>query len=197
MNSDTTEKKQAELHVKNMFSRCCEQLIQRVLNTNNIQVVRMEPGLVVVEFDPVETTWAKIKKIMQEAGFELISGREEKVVQLVKRTIIELIHEMNNSDSIARKSEYLVEKTGLSYQYLSKVFSKIENTTLEKYIIAHKIERIKSLIESDEYTLSEIAYMMEYSSVQYLSNQFKKETGYSVTEYKMLEYKPKRYLEDI
>ncbi len=197
MDAEPTESKQAELHVKNMLSRCCEQVIRQTLQNHQIQVLRIEPGLVNISFDPVEITWAKIKKLMQEAGFELITGREEKVVQQVKRTVIELIHEMNNSDSIARKSEYLVEKTGLSYQYLSKVFSKLENTTLEKYIIAHKIERIKTLIESDEYTLSEIAYMMEYSSVQYLSNQFKKETGYSVSEYKMLEYKPKRYLEDI
>jgi AraC-like DNA-binding protein len=85
----------------------------------------------------------------------------------------------------------------LSYQQLSKLFSKYEAVTLERYIILNKIERIKELIMQDEYTLSEIAYMMDYSSVQYLSNQFKKETGYSVTEYKKLGLNLKKPVENL
>jgi YesN/AraC family two-component response regulator len=77
-----------------------------------------------------------------------------------------------------------VEKMGISYQQISKIFSKYEPITLERYSILVKIEKVKEMIWSDEFSLSEIAYMMDYSSVQYLSNQFKKETGYSVTEYK-------------
>jgi AraC-like DNA-binding protein len=104
---------------------------------------------------------------------------------------------MNNVDSVVRKSEYLVEMLGLSYQQLSKIFSKYESITLERYIILNKVERIKELILQDEYTLSEIAYMMDYSSVQYLSNQFKKETGYSVTEYKKLGLNLKKPVENL
>jgi YesN/AraC family two-component response regulator len=73
----------------------------------------------------------------------------------------------------------------MSYRQMSSLFSKYEITTLEKYIILNKIERIKELIDSEEFTLSEIAYMMDCNSVQYLSNQFKKETGMSVSEYKL------------
>jgi AraC-like DNA-binding protein len=91
---------------------------------------------------------------------------------------------MNNVDSIARKSDYLVEKTGLSYPYLSRIFSNHEHITLEKYIILNKIERIKELIDQEELTLSEIAFNMDYSSVQYLSNQFKQMTGMTVSDYK-------------
>jgi AraC-like DNA-binding protein len=100
-------------------------------------------------------------------------------------------------NSVVRKSEYMVEKLGKSYSHLSRVFSRFEPITLEKYIIHQKIERIKDLIDEDELTLSEIAYMMDYSSVQYLSNQFKKITGYSVTEYKHSAIGKKSYIDDV
>jgi YesN/AraC family two-component response regulator len=117
-------------------------------------------------------------------GFELVHSREDRIVEEIKVAVIELIHDLNNVDSIVRKSDYLVEKMGLSYQYLSKIFSEHEHQTLEKYIILQKIERIKHLLDSEEFTLSEIAYRMDYSSVQYLSNQFKSITGMTVSEYR-------------
>ncbi len=100
-------------------------------------------------------------------------------------------------NSVVRKSEYIVEKMGKSYSHLSRVFSRFESVTLEKYIIYQKIERIKDLIDQDELTLSEIAYMMDYSSVQYLSNQFKKITGFSVTEYKSGDAGGKRFIDEL
>ena len=107
------------------------------------------------------------------------------------------MHHLNNVDSIVRKSDYLVEKLGLSYQYLSKIFSEHEHHTLEKYIILQKIERIKHLLDSEEFTLSEIAYRMDYSSVQYLSNQFKSITGMTVSEYKESDRSSKRGIESL
>jgi len=85
----------------------------------------------------------------------------------------------------------------LSFQQISKLFSKHEPITLERYIILNKIERVKELILRDEYTLSEIAYLMDYSSVQYLSNQFKKETGFSVTDYKKEGMNLKKNLDEL
>ena len=87
---------------------------------------------------------------------------------------------------MVRNSDYLVQRFEMSYPYISTLFSKHENTTLEKFTILHKIEKVKELIEYGELTLSEIAYMMGYSSVQYLSSQFKTITGISVTEYKVI-----------
>jgi YesN/AraC family two-component response regulator len=104
---------------------------------------------------------------------------------------------MNNADSIARKSDYLVEKLNISYQRMSKLFSKHEQITLERYIILNKMEKIKALIDSNDYSFSEIAYLMDYSSVQYLSNQFKKETGISFSDYKSMKIKPKIPLDEI
>ena len=141
-------------------------------------------GKATVSYDPDLVTMARIKAVLNELGTDLIEGREHKLVEEIKLAVVELIHQMNNVDSIVRKSEYLVEKTGLSYAYLSRIFSSHEHITLEKFIILHKIERIKEMIDQDEFTLSEIAFMMDYSSVQYLSNQFKHITGMTVSEYK-------------
>ena len=85
---------------------------------------------------------------------------------------------------MVRNSDYLVERFSMSYTYISTLFSKHENTTLEKFTITLKIQKVKDLIRSGELTLSEIAYMMGYSSVQYLSTQFKSVTGISVTDFK-------------
>jgi AraC-like DNA-binding protein len=98
--------------------------------------------------------------------------------------VIDLVHN-STYNAMVRNSDFLVERFGLSYPYLSSLFSKHEATTLEKYTILHKIEKVKELIEYEELTLSEIAYMMGYSSVQYLSTQFKSVTGISVTEYRV------------
>jgi AraC-like DNA-binding protein len=93
---------------------------------------------------------------------------------------------------MVRNSDFIVGKFNLSYQHLSTVFSHHEGITLEKYIILQRIEKVKELIQLEELTLSEIAYMMGYSSVQYLSTQFKNITGYSVTEYKALPEKERK-----
>ena len=106
------------------------------------------------------------------------------MVEQIKLAVIELIHYYNNANSLIRNSDYLVEKLGYTYQYLSSIFSKHENITLEKYIIVQKIEKAKELLEFENYTLSEISFMMGYSSVQYLSNQFRQITGVSVSDYK-------------
>ncbi len=87
-------------------------------------------------------------------------------------------------NSLIRNSDYLVERLGLSYSYLSTLFPKFEHITLEKFIILHKIEKVKELIEYEEFTLSEISLQLGYSSVQYLSNQFRQVTGISVSDYK-------------
>ncbi len=97
--------------------------------------------------------------------------------------MIDLVHHSTYNSRI-RNSDYLVERFNLSYQYLTSVFSKHENITLEKYIILLKVEKVKELLDQGEFTLSEIAFMMGYSSVQYLSSQFKNVVGISVSDYK-------------
>ena len=185
------------IHIKNMMSNCCMKVIRDEFERNNIEVKNIRLGEAIISYDQNEMNLEKIGAILKEMKFELVISREAKIVNKIKTVVIELIHHLNNVDSIVRKSDYLVEMLGMSYQQLSKIFSKHEPITLEKYIILNKIERIKELIMYDEYTLSEIAYMMDYSSVQYLSNQFKKETGYSVSEYKKSGMNLKKPLENL
>ncbi|WP_321322717.1 AraC family transcriptional regulator [Labilibaculum sp.] len=172
------------IYIKNMVCNCCVRILSMSLKENSIQVDKIRLGMATITYDTDELDMEKINSIIQENGMELVVGHEQKIVVQIKTAVIELIHQMNNADSIAQKSEYLVGKLGLSYQQLSKIFSRHESITLERFIILNKIERIKELIDQDEYTLSEIAFLMDYSSVQYLSNQFHKITGSSVTDYK-------------
>jgi len=172
------------LYIKNMVCHCCLRVIREELEKAGVEVRDITLGKARVSYDEQKISMEGIRSLLEGLGTELIKGREHRLVEEIKLAVIELIHHMNNVDSIVRKSEYLVEKTGLSYAYLSRIFSSHEHITLEKFIILHKIERIKELIDQEEFTLSEIAFMMDYSSVQYLSNQFKHMTGMTVSEYK-------------
>jgi AraC family transcriptional regulator len=172
------------LFIKNMVSNCCVMLLKERLTGIGLKVNSINLGSVSVIYDKEKISFNNIRAVIRSIGLDIIESREQQLVEQIKLTIIELIHDMNNVDSIARKADYLVEKLGYSYSYLSRLFSSSEPITLEKYTILQKIERIKDLIISEEFTLSEIAFMMDYSSVQYLSNQFRKITGVTVSEFK-------------
>ena len=185
------------LFVRNLVSNCCLIVLREKLEDAGIIVRNIQPGKVSITYDPGRHDHDSVSGIISEIGMEVLESREKVLVERIKRTVIELIHHMNNVDSIVRKSDYLVEKLGYSYQHLSKTFSAHEPATLERYIILQKIERIKELIDNQEYTLSEIAYMMDYSSVQYLSNQFHKITGMTVSEYKLSDRSSKKPIDNI
>ncbi len=176
--------KTTTVYIKNMVCLCCLRVIRQELEKAGYVVEEIMLGKAKLSYDETILSQDGIRSVLLELGTDLIESRENRLVEEIKLAVIELIHHMNNMDSMVRKSEYLVEKTGLSYTYLSRIFSTHEHITLEKYIILNKIERIKELIDQDEFTLSEIAFMMDYSSVQYLSNQFKNTTGMTVSEYK-------------
>ena len=178
-----------KIYIKNMLCKCCVRMLKHDFEENDIRVEDIGIGFAEITYNSAKINKDKIKEILKLSDLSLIKSREEIIVEDIKKAVIDLIHHMNNVNSIAKKSEYIVEKLGLNYRYLSKLFSKHEDMTLERYIIFQKIERIKQLINEEEFTLSEIAYMMDYSSVQYLSNQFKKETGYSVSGFKNLNKK--------
>ncbi|MEI7661587.1 MAG: AraC family transcriptional regulator [Bacteroidota bacterium] len=172
------------IRVKNMTCSCCIHLLRKELSVDGIEIHDIRLGTLVLSHDPLKITWKKIEAILEGYGFEIIREKEKMVVEEIKLAVIELVHN-STYNAMVRNSDYLVERFGMSYPYISSLFSKHEGTTLEKFTILHKIEKVKELIEYNELTLSEIAYMMGYSSVQYLSTQFKSITGISVTEYKV------------
>ena len=180
-----------------MVCQCCLRVIREELEQTGVEVEEISLGKATIRFDERTLSLEDIRSILNGLGTDLIHTRESRLVEEIKQAVMELIHQMNNVDSLVRKSEYLVEKTGLSYAYLSRIFSNHEKITLEKYVILNKIERIKELIDQDEFTLSEIAYMMDYSSVQYLSNQFKHITGMTVSEYKESDRSSKKPIDNL
>ena len=165
--------------------------------TGFIRVEKIVLGEADIQYDAQVISMEIIAAILRKDGYELISDENIQLVEKVKTAVIQLIFYGNNTNSIMRNSDFLSERLGHPYTHISKIFSERTGTTLEKYIILIKIERIKELITYNEMTLSEIAWQMGYSSVQYLSNQFKQITGYSVSEYKNLLHPERKPLSEI
>ncbi len=183
--------------LRNMVCNCCIVLLKERLEKAGVQVTNIRLGDVTIEFDDQNISEAQLFDLIGELGFEIIRDKNRQLVEQIKHAVIELIHQLNNVNSIIRKSDYLVEKLGMNYSYLSRIFSQYEPVTLERFIILNKIEKIKELIDSDEYTLSEISYMMDYSSVQHLSAQFRQITGLTPSEYKRSDHSMRTSLESL
>lgn len=171
------------MQVRNMTSHCCIHLLRRELDIDGVEILDLRLGRISLSIDPKVTSWKKIEKLLEGFGFEVIVDKEKVLVEQIRQAVIELVHN-TTYNAMVRNSDFLVERFGMSYPYLSSIFSKHEHVTLEKFTIFHKIEKVKELIEYGDLTLSEIAFMMGYSSVQYLSTQFRSVTGQSVTEFK-------------
>lgn len=152
------------------------------------------------EVETVEVISVQQKKEVAEHlesfGFELIDDKKSRLISRVKALIIDLVHNKNNEIN-TNLSDYLVSHLHQDYNMISNLFSEVENTTIEKFFINQKIERVKELLVYDELSISEIAFMLNYSSVAYLSNQFKKITGFSPTYFKQLKDKKRRQIEDL
>jgi AraC-like DNA-binding protein len=129
-----------------------------------------------------------LKANLLRFGFELMEDKKSILIEKIKNIIIEMIH---YSDELPKTnfSDILREKLNYDYSYISHLFSEIKGITIEKYIIAHKIERAKELLIYGEFTLTEIAYTLHYSSVAHLSNQFKKVTGLTPSFFKQMKHK--------
>jgi AraC-like DNA-binding protein len=137
-----------------------------------------------------------LKTGLLDTGLELMDDRRAILIEKIKNVIIEMVHYSDGEMKI-KFSNYLSEKLNHDYTYLSNLFSEVQGTTIEQFLIRHKVERIKELIIYDELNISEIAWKMNYSSVAHLSTQFKKITGLSPTHFKQLKDKRRSPLEEI
>ena len=129
------------------------------------------------------------------SGLELMDDKRAVLIEKVKTVIIEMVH---YSDEMPRInfSDYISEKLHYDYTYLSNLFSEVKGITIQQFIISQKIERVKELLLYDELNLTEISYRLQYSSVAHLSNQFKKNTGLTPSEYKQLKFKHRSSIEE-
>jgi AraC-like DNA-binding protein len=137
-----------------------------------------------------------LSRSLKKSGFELMDDKKSILVEKIKTTIIELVH---NTDEQIRTnlSDYLSEKLNHDYTYLANLFSEVKGTTIENFYLSHKIEKVKELLVYDELNLTEIAYKMHYSSVAHLSNQFKKMTGLTPSHFKHLKNKRRSVLGNV
>ena len=180
------------LHIRNMVCPRCIEAVVNILKEQNLNAIEVQLGQAIIAA-PLDNKGA-IAAALKQRGFELIQDKNEQLVGQIKSLVIDLIYYKAEQPHL-KNSVYLSDKLSKPYTQLSKMFSTQEGITIEKYIIAQKIEKVKELLSYEEKTLSEIAFEIGYSSVQHLSTQFKTVTGYSVTQYKGLKDKNRKGLD--
>lgn len=161
-----------------------------------LQTIAVELGEVELQNEITESQKEVLLKNLQALGFDLIDDKKTKTVERIKNLIVDLVHHKNNDLKI-NLSDYLAENLNQDYNSLSNLFSEIENTTIEKYFISQKIEKVKELLIYNELSLSEIADILNYSNVAHLSNQFKKITGFTPTSFKQSKDKKRIQIENL
>ena len=168
-----------------MVCNRCIMVVHNELDKLGLNVKNIKLGEVTLCKEPTPEEKNKLDKALVLLGFELIDDKKSRIIEKIKNIIIELVHHQNN-DAKTNLSDVLSSQFHHDYNYFSNLFSEIEGTTIEKYFIAQKIEKVKELLVYDELSLSEIAFRLNYSSVAYLSNQFKKVTGLTPSYYKQI-----------
>lgn len=172
-----------KVSIKNMVCPRCIASVSEVFSEIGRPASLVELGWAEIEGSLSENELNRLDEKLKDKGFELIFDRETELVNLVKTTLIAYVDHLIEADYPQKLSLFVAEKTHYNYSYLSKVFSDQTGMTIETYLIELKIERVKEMLGFRKWTLSEIAWKLNYSSVQYLSNQFKKVTGQTVTKY--------------
>ncbi len=188
--------KTINLNIKNMVCPRCILVIQNELQDLGATVSTIQLGRATVQI-PTTLTRATIAARLNTYGFELLEDKEEILLEQIKLGIQHYIELLENSTKETMLSDFLAHEVGKNYNFLSKLFSKSEGLTIEAYYINKRIDRVKELLQYDELNLSEIAIKLGYSSVHYLSSQFKRVTGLSVSDYKEVIRDENRYYRNL
>jgi AraC-like DNA-binding protein len=185
-----------KLYIKYMVSNRCKIAVRDELKKLGLHFIVVDLGVVEI----METISMEKRLLLKQglliSGLELMDDKKAILIEKIKNIIIEMIH---HSEEVIKVnfSDYLSEKLEHNYTYLANLFSEVQGTTIEQFIISHKIERIKELMIYGELNITEIAWKMNYSSVAHLSSQFKKVTGLSPSHFKQLKDKRRNPLENI
>lgn len=185
-----------KIYIKNMVCRRCILAVERVLENQQIDFHSVQLGEVNLIAPLTADDLQQLDKNLLDIGFERIDDRKARAIEKIKNIIIGIVHHQEEPLQI-NLSEHLSRELHHDYSSLSKLFSETEGITIEKYFIAQKIEKVKELLLYDELTLSEIAYQMDYSSVAYLSSQFKRQTGLTPSFFKNMKSAKRKNIEDI
>ncbi len=184
------------LFIKNMVCNRCIMVVQNEMDKLGLDVKNMTLGEVILEKELTQDKRIALESALIPLGFEVIDDKKSRIIEQIKNVIIDVVHYQDN-DVKTNLSDILSEKLQHDYNYLSNLFSEVEGVTIEKYFIAQKVERIKELLVYDELSLSEIAHRLNYSSVAYLSNQFKKVTGLTPSHFKQIRDEKRKPLDKV
>ena len=179
-----------------MVCNRCIMVVQNELDKLGFDVMNIKLGEVMLAKEPTPEEKSNLDKVLIPLGFEIIDDKKSRIIEQIKNIIIDLVHHQDN-DIKTNLSGVLSSKLYYDYNYLSNLFSEVEGTTIEKYFIAQKIEKVKELLVYDELSLSEIAFRLNYSSVAYLSNQFKKVTGLTPSHFKQIKVDKRKPLDSL
>jgi AraC-like DNA-binding protein len=179
-----------------MVSLRCKMVVKAELEKLQIDFIVIELGEVTIKEDFSDDQRALLKTALQKSGFELMDDKKSMLIEKIKNVIVEMVHYAEQLPKM-NFSDYISSKLNHDYTYISNLFTEVEGTTIEHYIIAHKIEKVKELLVYDELTLTEISYRLNYSSVAHLSNQFKKVTGLTPSHFKKIKHKRRIALENL
>lgn len=179
-----------------MVSIRCKMVVKEAFKKLNLHFTTINLGEVDVVENITTDQRLQLKAILLKAGLELMDDRKAILIEKIKNVIVEMVH---YADDLPKTnfSSFLSEKLKFDYTYLANIFSETQGTTIEHYIILHKIEKVKELIIYDELNLTEIAYKLHYSGIAHLSSQFKKITGLTPSYFKSLKKKKMILLEDL
>lgn len=179
-----------------MVSARCKIAVKEILRNQKMHFVFVELGEIEVMETLTDLQKAHLKTELLQCGLELMDDKRSILIQKIKNVIIESIHGEDEEIKV-NFSIYLSEKLNHDYTYLSNLFSEVQGTTIEQFVIAHKVERIKELISYGEMNMTEIAWKLNYSSISHLSNQFKKVTGFTPSHFKNLIVKKRSVIESV
>lgn len=185
-----------KLYIKYMVSIRCKMMVKSELEKLGLRYVVVDLGEVEVKDAITTEQRERLKAALLKSGLELMDDQRAMLIEKIKNVIVEMVHYSDEPLKI-NFSNFLSDKLDYDYTYLANIFSEVTGTTIEKYIIAHKIERVKELLLYDEHNLTEISYQLNYSSVAHLSNQFKKVTGLTPSFFKQLKRKRRNTLDNV
>jgi AraC-like DNA-binding protein len=179
-----------------MVSNRCKMAVKEILSALGLHFIVVDLGEVDIMENISMEQREQLKLALHNAGLELMDDKRAILIEKIKNAVVEMVHYADEKIK-TNFSDFLSEKLNHNYTYLANLFSEVQGMTIEQFIIAHKIERIKELIIYDEMNITEIAWKMNYSSVAHLSNQFKKATGLSPSHFKQLKVRKRSPIEEI
>lgn len=185
-----------KLYIKYMVSNRCKMATKEALRKLGLHFIFVDLGEVEVMENLSNDQIEQLRIELNHSGLELMDDKRAVLIEKIKKAIVELVHH-TNSEIKVNFSDFLSKKLGHNYTYLANLFSEVQGTTIEQFIILHKVERIKELLIYGELNITEIAWKMNYSSVAHLSNQFKKVTGLTPSHFKKLKNKKRNPIEEI